>query len=144
MIWYDLLGKKVVFMECCMPGSKSLESEYSILKFHMYWLTLIIEDAKMSPNSMCWKNEETLTVGECIHCSDYEEVSYNSNSASSILSASENWYMQSGKHNNWTNSMECPLNVDFLSIIFGLLQTKMVQCEEVYCTSGCHQSNDIE
>ncbi|XP_015763969.1 PREDICTED: protein JTB-like [Acropora digitifera] len=32
-----------------------------------------IGDAKMSPNSMCWKNEETQTVGECIHCSDYEE-----------------------------------------------------------------------
>lgn len=44
----------------------------------------------MSPNSMCWKNEETQTVGECIHCSDYEEVSYSSNRASLILSALQN------------------------------------------------------
>lgn len=75
------MGKKVVGMECCVRGSWSLESGYSTLKFSLYWLTLIIGDAKMSPNSMCWKNEETQTVGECIHCSDYEEVSYSSNRA---------------------------------------------------------------
>ena len=28
----------------------------------------------MDANSKCWKEEETQILGECIHCSDYEQV----------------------------------------------------------------------
>lgn len=147
-LFYNLLGKKVVVMECCLRGSWSLESGYSTLKFSLYWLTLIIGDAKMSPNSMCWKNEETQTVGECIHCSDYEEVSYSSNRASLILSALQNWHMQSGKQNNWTNLIDYHFNVPTSYPLVQYLRCCKQRWGDVrrklHYSSGYHQSNGID
>lgn len=34
-----------------------------------------VENAKMSPNSDCGKTEETRSLAECVHCSDYEKKS---------------------------------------------------------------------
>jgi len=31
-----------------------------------------VENAKMNPNSNCWKKEETQSLAECVQCSDYE------------------------------------------------------------------------
>ncbi|KAL9986091.1 hypothetical protein ACROYT_G000168 [Oculina patagonica] len=35
--------------------------------------TSSVENAKMEPNSNCWKTEETRSLAECVQCSDYEK-----------------------------------------------------------------------
>lgn len=32
-----------------------------------------MENAKMKPNSNCWKKEETQSLADCVQCSDYEK-----------------------------------------------------------------------
>ena len=48
--------------------------EYCQINNDIHVLLLCVENAKMKPNSNCWKKEETQSLADCVQCSDYEKV----------------------------------------------------------------------
>ena len=50
------------------------DHKYCVINSDINVLLLCVENAKMNPNSNCWKKEETHSLAECVQCSDYETV----------------------------------------------------------------------